>query len=506
MRLLKTATIFLSPVIQGGLVLLLFTSLFTGCQNAESKTSGPLPATESTPFAAPSASAAASAKQQTLTLPNEMSSESASTDKTVPTGEQGNTQKEKPETFLQKKGSGILLPENIVTDLRDPFTPPVAYLHEEKKNSPGLSSSAAAYPEQADTPPATGSTGSTAAIMKTAACSRRLRDDSSNRQQLHTAALNYARAEELAKVLTTLFPGSKLAADPVTNTVLCTGNALQTKQFKEALDLLDKAGQQVTLEAKILAINKSAEKDLGLNWNWDILPRYPTASSENKTVGGAKSADSANDYPGHLRLGKNTRAQFNFYATLHALLTSGKAKVLATPSIITIPGKEAGIFIGSHIPVVTEKYNNGQSSYATEYLDAGIKLTYTPIVSQDGLITATVHTEVSTPALVSELKNYRINSRTADTNVRMKNGETLVIGGLLSEEEQNRLQQIPLLSKIPLLGELFKHRYSVKTKTEVIMLLTPYLTEPGKAPVIYDQKLAEMLPPPPLRQPDPKLH
>ena len=87
----------------------------------------------------------------------------------------------------------------------------------------------------------------------------------------------------------------------------------------------------------------------------------------------------------------------------------------------------------------------------------------------------------------------------------MKNGETLVIGGLLSEEEQNRLQQIPLLSKIPLLGELFKHRYSVKTKTEVIMLLTPYLTEPGKAPVIYDQKLAEMLPPPPLRQPDPKL-
>lgn len=108
MRLLKTATIFLSPVIQGGLVLLLFTSLFTGCQNAESRTSGPLPATESTPFAAPSASAAASVKQQTLTLPNEMSSESASTDKTVPTGEQGNTQKEKPETFLQKKGSGIL--------------------------------------------------------------------------------------------------------------------------------------------------------------------------------------------------------------------------------------------------------------------------------------------------------------------------------------------------------------------------------------------------------------
>ena len=155
--------------------------------------------------------------------------------------------------------------------------------------------------------------------------------------------------------------------------------------------------------------------------------------------------------------------------------------MLATPSLITIPGKEASIFIGSHIPVVTEKHNNGESTYSTEYVDAGIKLTYTPVVSRDGYITSSVHTEVSTP------------TRTADTNVRMRNGETLVIGGLISEEEQKQLQQIPFLSKIPLLGALFRNHYKSKSRTEVIMLLTPYLTEAGRSPAIYDETLLPVL-------------
>ena len=107
------------------------------------------------------------------------------------------------------------------------------------------------------------------------------------------------------------------------------------------------------------------------------------------------------------------------------------------------------------------------------------------------MITSVVHTEVSTPTLISELKNYKITSRTADTTVRMRDGETLVIGGLINEEEQKRLQKVPFLSNIPLLGELFKNRTTSKTKTEVIMILTPHLTNPGESPAIYDSKLLE---------------
>ena len=269
------------------------------------------------------------------------------------------------------------------------------------------------------------------------------------------------------------------------NSLLFNGSPAEARKIREMLQQLDVASQQVTLKAKIISIERSEEKKLGLQWNWDTLPQYALTGSNDRANGKSESKNAFSDHLGHLRLWNGTRAQFRFTATLNALVTSGKAKVLATPSLITLPGKEASIFIGSHIPVITEKHNNGESTYSTEYVDAGIKLTYTPIVSKDGFITSRVHTEVSTPTLISELKNYRINSRTADTNVRMRNGETLVIGGLISEEEQKQLQQIPFLSKIPLLGELFKNRYKSKSKTEVIMLLTPYLSEPGKSPAIY---------------------
>lgn len=301
----------------------------------------------------------------------------------------------------------------------------------------------------------------------------------------YTFTLNYAKAADIQKSLAAVLYSGKLAADPGSNSLLFNGSQAEARKIRESLLTLDAATQQVTLEAKILAIEKSEEKNLGLQWTWDTLPQYVTNQKNRDPGSDAKTKADNSSHQGRLRLWNHSQAYFCYTATLNALITSGKAKVLATPSLITVPGKEASIFIGSHIPVVTEKHNNGESTYSTEYVDAGIKLTYTPVVSRDGYITSSVHTEVSTPTLISELKNYRINSRTADTNVRMRNGETLIIGGLISEEEQKQLHQIPFLSKIPLLGALFKNHYSSKSKTEVIMLLTPHLSEAGKSPAIY---------------------
>lgn len=312
----------------------------------------------------------------------------------------------------------------------------------------------------------------------------------------YTFSLNYVRADDIQKSLSAILNSGKLAADSGSNTLLFNGSPAEARRIKEALQIMDVATRQVTLEAKILSIEKSEKKNLGLQWSWDPLPQYITNRTNNVSESDARNTGSCSSQGGHLRLGNHTQASFCYTATLNALITSGKAKVLATPSLITIPGKEASIFIGSHIPVVTEKHSNGESTYSTEYIDAGIKLTYTPVISRDGYITSTVHTEVSMPTLISELKNYRINSRSADTSVRMRNGETLVIGGLISEEEQKQLQQIPFLSKIPLLGALFKNHYTSKSKTEVIMLLTPHLSEAGKSPAIYGDSQATLLPVP----------
>ncbi|MDD4321698.1 MAG: type II and III secretion system protein [Acidaminococcaceae bacterium] len=286
--------------------------------------------------------------------------------------------------------------------------------------------------------------------------------------------LQYAKASEVLDTLKTIIKGDGLSADAVTNSIVFTGNSGEETKLRDALKVLDVATKQVTLEAKIIAMSVEDTKSLGVAWDWTELPQASDTSSTSK-------------YGGIIHLGHGYTARFQ--ATVNALITNGKAKILATPRIITIPGKSASIFIGDHIPVLTDKIENGTTTTTTSYVDAGIKLSYTPIVSDDGYITAIVHTEVSTPTLVSELKNYKITSRTADTNVRMRNGETLVIGGLINEEEQKSLTKIPFLSNIPLLGELFKSRTTTKSKTEVMMILTPYITDAGESPAIYNSKV-----------------
>ena len=284
--------------------------------------------------------------------------------------------------------------------------------------------------------------------------------------------LQYAIAKEVVESLKGSF-SKGISFDPVTNSIIFSGNIGDENKLREALKALDVATKQITLEAKIISINVEDTKNLGIKWEWSEIPS-------------SKSSSSNASYGGVINWGHGDTSTIQ--ATLTAMYSNGKANILATPRIITIPGKEASIFIGDHIPVTTEKVSNGTTTSTTEYVDAGIKLSYTPIVSEDNYITAAVHTEVSTATLVTTLKNYTITSRTADTNVRMRNGETLIIGGLINEEEQKNIQKIPFLSNIPILGELFKNRTNTKKKTEVMIILTPYITDAGESPAIYDNR------------------
>lgn len=300
-------------------------------------------------------------------------------------------------------------------------------------------------------------------------------------ERLACYPLSYARAKDVQEALTPHF-GAKLGLDTITNSLILLGDEQSHARLKQLLPKLDIATRQVTLEAKIIAVSREDSKNLGVRWDWDTIPQRAQETND-----GDSDSDNSN-YDGSFKFWRGFAFRFN--ATLNALISNGKARILATPRIITIPGREASIFIGDHIPVQTEKHDSSGSYTATEYLDAGIKLQYAPIISEDGrMVTASVHTEVSTPVLISELKNYRITSRTADTNVRMYSGETLVIGGLISEEQQRTMQQVPFLSKIPLLGELFKNRSRSHSKTEVLLLLTPHITEAGASPAIYNEGL-----------------
>lgn len=298
--------------------------------------------------------------------------------------------------------------------------------------------------------------------------------------KIHAFKLEYSKASEIKDALKNLVSNGKISFDTVSNTVFFLGPSKEADKIKEALTHIDKLTKQITLEAKIVSISQEKTRDLGINWSWDTIPQR-SQNTDNPDV------SSNTNFGGNFKMWRGY--SFNFAAKLNALITNGKAKILARPHIVTLPGKEASIFIGDHIPVQTEKHSNNNDYTTTEYVDAGIKLRYTPIINNDGsLITSEVHTEVSTPTLVSDLKNYRITSRKADTNVRMKNGETLVIGGLIGEEEAHSVQRIPLLSKLPLLGHLFKNSSKRLTNTELLIFLTPHITEAAVSPSIIQQK------------------
>jgi len=173
--------------------------------------------------------------------------------------------------------------------------------------------------------------------------------------------LNYAKAEDVKAALDGLLEGTnKVGTDPITNSILFTGSSTDEDRVRSAIKAMDVATKQITLEAKIIAINKDDTKNLGINWNWDKVPQNSADNSNNS------NNDDDEDFGGVIHFGASY--EFRFNATLNALFANGKAKILATPRIITVPGKEASIFIGDHIPVLTEKIENGVTVNTTLHL------------------------------------------------------------------------------------------------------------------------------------------
>lgn len=277
----------------------------------------------------------------------------------------------------------------------------------------------------------------------------------------------------------------RVLVDRATNTLLFYGTEAEALSVREIIAALDVAPKQVSLEARVVAVSKQAAKELGVDWAWSALPHYPRVrrndngswevSERNAGTGGTSA-------PGIIRFGRGPEGlpyEFYYAATIRALITDGRAKMLARPNITTVQGHEAVINIGAEVPVPRVSTSNSVTTSGIEYREAGIILRYTPRVTADGNIVARVHTEVSTPVYVDELKAYRFQKRSADTTVRLRNGETMVIGGLIDSDESRSLAKIPFLGDLPILGAFFRSARTSKTETELMIFLTAHVLDEG---------------------------
>ncbi|HRM59003.1 MAG TPA: type II and III secretion system protein [Megamonas funiformis] len=331
---------------------------------------------------------------------------------------------------------------------------------------------------------------------------------------LYTVQINYLELDKIAQTINLMLTGNltdkiddkdkktainnKVMIDESENTISFYGTLKQYEQIKKFLQEQDKPQKQVSLEAKVTAIQKDAAKDLGVSWEWSKLPQSPEHEITYDTVKHTVinedgSKEEITDYlpvdevtrkwnddeniPGVIRFGKGVDGypyEFYYAAKIDALISDGKANILARPNITTIQGKEAVINIGSEVPVPTVSTTNSTTTTSIKYREAGIILKCTPRVNEDGIITVKVHTEVSSPMYVEDMKAYRFQKRSADTIVRLKDGQTMVIGGLIGSDEAKQMSKIPFLGDIPILGNLFKHIQKSKSDTEVMIFLTAH--------------------------------
>ena len=228
---------------------------------------------------------------------------------------------------------------------------------------------------------------------------------------------------------------------------------------------------------------------------WSTVPQFPerdiditsptyNSNGTERTPGYVKETYTrkANDVTGYgiIQFGRGpTGIPFEFYygAKINALVTDGKAKILSRPNVTTIQGKEAVINVGSSVPVPKISSTNTATTTEIDYRDAGIILKYTPRINSDGTITATIHTEVSTPQYVADMQAYRFNTRSADTTVTVRDGEPMVIGGLIGAEEEKSVSKIPFLGDLPILGALFRNYRKSKSESELVIFLTAHVLE-----------------------------
>jgi general secretion pathway protein D len=288
----------------------------------------------------------------------------------------------------------------------------------------------------------------------------------------------------------------RITAVEESNQLLVMATPAEWDSMQAAIRRLDITPLQVHIETKILEVTLTGDLQYGVKWWFSGLTgegyggvyeneqgtAFPNPLDRHRGLGGAAATPSA--------AGSNIFASYlnsKFQVALSALQSSGQAKVLSAPSLMVMNNQEAQINVGTRIPVQTQSIiglgsvtNTGTGTNTTQtgigntsYLDTGVILQVKPRVNPGGLVYMEVSQEVSKPGAVGASGNPPINTRTLDTSIAVQSGDTILLGGLISEDDQTTEDGVPGLSRIPILGKLFGSTIKGRQRTELIVLITP---------------------------------
>ena len=296
-----------------------------------------------------------------------------------------------------------------------------------------------------------------------------------------TLPLKYLTASEASGLLQKAISSKgDIRINEATNSLVITDFPASVDKVKAVLKDIDIPPIQVLIEAKLVDITEKDYQNFGVTYTVDYKPAgdikglfdrktgYQEELAGSQTMAGPSSTLSG----GQLKITALTFKGLSGTVTLDALIQDQKAHLLASPSIATLSGKEARIIIGERYPYKEKTQTTTGTTETTKFVDIGTTLRVTPQVSPDGFITMYVHPEVS--SLTSSLDaGPRVSTREADATIRVRDGETIIIGGLIKRQDDRTKGRVPIIGHIPILGWLFNKASSDLTSTELVVFITP---------------------------------
>jgi len=303
--------------------------------------------------------------------------------------------------------------------------------------------------------------------------------------------LKYASAEEVKAMLQDI--SDQIQVDISGNKLLVNASPKKIAEIQEVVRQIDIPAIQIMLETRLIEVAADSEEQLGIDWS--RLSKFTTILAENaldeatggsiipddQTLGQKPTTMPFDPLKTDLDDGSQivpryfSRQMTAFDITLDMLMKANQAEVLADSRLTTLNGREASIKLVDIVPYILSSGGvGGQVQVQRE--EVGIKLDINPTVNTDGFITVKVEPEVSTIfEFIGPDNNIpRVKSRQSSTTIRVKDGESIIIGGLLSNDRKQTLYKVPILHKIPWLGErLFTSKNLVERKTDLIIQITP---------------------------------
>ncbi|MDD4878873.1 MAG: hypothetical protein PHR22_00260 [Candidatus Omnitrophica bacterium] len=314
-------------------------------------------------------------------------------------------------------------------------------------------------------------------------------------------------------------PERKIVYDPMTGVLTVTDTPDNQSMARDLIELWDTGPTQVRIQARFVEIQVNDLQELGIEWQVFKAQRYPMDKNGHwsnfgtSISSGTLSEDqtnaaffgTANETSGlGLTIGKMTNAGDIYRAYIKALVEKGKASLLSSPSVTTISGQMANIQVANIVPYASDytRTNIGTADfpvmveiYKVAEKVTGISLEVTPSVGGDSkVVTMDIHPEVSvlvdqipissSSDFPADLGYPVIDTRTTQTSVVVKSGETVVLGGLIREDERVTRRKVPILGDIPGLGYLFKTDHTEKSKKNLLIFLTATILDSRGEPVL----------------------